>query len=209
MTWGRSGASPARQRGAPGPGVAGTPRSQPRLAPRPRTRAHHSPPAASPCLFASAFRASPGPRASVFAGQRRLRKAGRGRAQNPASGRPSRRRAALGSRTRKRRGRAVLLHTLRRCFLKAAHRRGRFCHPGVTASSPPPAPTLHTAATQTLLGTVLLRPPAQDGSHQGRRGPGSACPRGTISLPTLPPVFTALEMKTKRSCNKQTQYALT
>lgn len=48
MTWGRGGASPARQRGAPGPGVAGTPRPQPRLAPRPRTRAHHSPPAASP-----------------------------------------------------------------------------------------------------------------------------------------------------------------
>lgn len=48
MTWGRGGASPARQRGAPGPGVAGTPRPQPRLAPRPRTRAHHRPPAASP-----------------------------------------------------------------------------------------------------------------------------------------------------------------
>lgn len=82
------------------------------------------PPSSKP--FASAFRASPGPRASVFAGQRRLRKAGRGRAQNPAS----RRRAALGSRTRKRRGRAVLLHTLRRCFLKAAHRRGRFSSSG-------------------------------------------------------------------------------
>lgn len=166
------------------------------------------PPSSKP--FPSAFRASPGPRASVFAGQRRLRKAGRGRAQNPAS----RRRAALGSRTRKRRGRAVLLHTLRRCFLKAAHRRGRFSSSGrdglVPASCTHASHGGHTdSPPQTLLGTVLLRPPAQDGSHQGRRGPGSACPRGTISLPTLPPVFTALEMKTKRSCNKQTQYALT
>lgn len=118
MTWGRGGASPARQRGAPGPGVAGTP--------RPRTRAHHSPAAASPSPLRLRLQGKPRPRASVFAGQRRLRKAGRGRAQNPAS----RRRAALGSRTRKRRRRAVLLHTLRRCFLKAAHRRGRFSSSG-------------------------------------------------------------------------------
>lgn len=61
MTWGRGGASPARQRGAPGPGVAGTPRPQPRLAPRPRTRAHHRPPAASPSPLRLRLQGKPRP----------------------------------------------------------------------------------------------------------------------------------------------------
>lgn len=118
--------------------------------------------------------------------------------------------------TRKRSGRETLLYASYRYFFKVHTQTRPFLivsavrldylsdTRAVTASFPPPVPARHTAATLSSETMLLKSPLSERFTARVSEDPAASVYVGPIYLPTLPPVFTVLEMKTRRTFNKQT-----